>query len=109
MQVDVRTVGTRDVLHVVGEVDVASVDRVREQVALLLSQGRADLVVDLTDVAFLDSTGLGMLVGALKRVRLAGGRLELVVGAEPILKVFRITGLEQVFTIHASLDEALAS
>ena len=109
MQVDVRTVGTRDVLHVVGEVDVASVDRVREQVAALLGDGRTDLVVDLTDVTFLDSTGLGLLVGTLKRVRLAGGRMVLVVDAEPLLKVFRVTGLAQVFTIHPTLADALAA
>ncbi|WP_449727642.1 STAS domain-containing protein [Cellulomonas avistercoris] len=102
-------VGARTVVHVSGEIDVASADRLRERIAVLLADGRTDLVVDLTAVTFMDSTGLGLLVGTLKRVRIAGGRLELVVDSERLLKVFRITGLTQVFTIHGSLDSALAS
>ena len=110
MEVRVTTedVGARTVVHVAGEIDVASADRLREQVAHLLAQGRNDLLVDLTGVSFMDSTGLGLLVGTLKRVRLAGGRLDLVVDSERLLKVFRITGLTQVFTIHETLDGALA-
>lgn len=111
MEVHVSTedVGARTVVRVAGEIDVASADRLRERVAGLLSAGRVDLVVDLTAVTFMDSTGLGLLVGVLKRVRLAGGRLDLVVDSERLLKVFRITGLTQVFTIHDTLDAALAS
>ncbi|MCC2320600.1 STAS domain-containing protein [Cellulomonas xiejunii] len=108
VQVTTEDVGARTVVRVAGEVDVASADRLRERLAVLLSQGRTDLVVDLTGVTFLDSTGLGLLVGTLKRVRLAGGRLELVVDSERLLKVFRITGLTQVFAIHDTLDGALA-
>lgn len=107
VQLTTRDVGERTVLHVAGELDVASSGRVREQVALLLSEGRTDLVVDLTDVTFLDSTGLGLMVGTLKRVRLAGGRLVLVVPSESVLKVFRVTGLDQVLTLHDSLEDAL--
>lgn len=109
VQVTTEDVGTRTVLRVAGEIDVASTDRVRERVGQLLSAGRSDLVVDLSDVTFMDSTGLGLLVGTLKRVRLADGRLVLVVGSEQLLKVFRITGLTQVFTIHGTLDDALAA
>lgn len=108
VQVTTEHVGARTVVHVGGEIDVASADRLREQVAHLLAEGRTDLVVDLTDVSFMDSTGLGLLVGTLKRVRLAGGRLGLVVTSERILKVLRITGLTEVFTIHDTLDAALA-
>lgn len=99
----------RTVVHVAGEIDIASAGTLRERVALLLSQGSTDLVVDLTEVSFMDSTGLGLLVGTLKRVRLAGGRLVLVVPSEKLLKVFRITGLTQVFTIHGTLDAALTA
>ncbi|MBO3088355.1 STAS domain-containing protein [Cellulomonas dongxiuzhuiae] len=109
VQVTTEDVGVRTVVRVAGEVDVASADRLRERIALLLSGGRTDLVVDLTAVTFMDSTGLGLLVGTLKRVRIAGGRLDLVVDSERLLKVFRITGLTQVFTIHGTLDAALAS
>ncbi|MBO0899522.1 STAS domain-containing protein [Cellulomonas sp. zg-ZUI222] len=109
VQVTTEDFGVRTVLHVTGEIDVASADRLRERVSVLLSDGRTDLVVDLTGVTFMDSTGLGLLVGALKRARLLGGRLVLVVDSERLLKVFRITGLTQVFTIHDTLVGALAS
>jgi len=108
VQVTTEDVGVRTVLRVAGEIDVSSADRLRERIALLLSEGRTDLVVDLTGVTFMDSTGLGLLVGTLKRVRGAGGRLVLVVDSERLLKVFRITGLTQVFTITGSLEDALA-
>ena len=66
-------------------------------------------VVDLEAVEFLDSTGLGVLVGGLKRVRAHEGSLRLVCTQERILKIFRITGLTKVFPIHSSVDEALSA
>ncbi|MCC2335534.1 STAS domain-containing protein [Cellulomonas sp. zg-Y766] len=109
VQVSVEDVGTRAVVHVAGEIDVSSAVRLRERLSLLIAEQHTDLVVDLTGVTFMDSTGLGLLVGTLKRVRIAGGRLVLVVASERLLKVFRITGLTQVFTIHDTLEAALAS
>ena len=72
------------------------------------TDGKYHLVVDMERVDFLDSTGLGVLVGGLKRVRAHDGSLRLVCTQERILKIFRITGLTKVFPIHASVDEALA-
>ncbi|UZN02424.1 STAS domain-containing protein [Cellulomonas sp. S1-8] len=109
VQVTTEDVGVRTVLHVSGEIDVASADRLRERTTLLVAQGRTDLVVDLTGVTFLDSTGLGLLVGTLKRVRTLGGDLVLVVDSERLLKVFRITGLTQVFDIRETVADALGS
>lgn len=108
VQVSTRDVGARTVVHVEGEIDVSSADRLRETVGVLVSEGRTDLVVDLSGVRFMDSTGLGLLVGVLKRVRTAGGRLVLVVATDKLRKVFELTGLTQVFTIHGTVDEALA-
>src|SRR5690606_31807977 len=71
--------------------------------------GKHDLVVDLRAVRFMDSTGLGVLVGVLKRVRLAGGSLSLVIDSERILKVFRITALTQIFDIFDSVGDALTA
>jgi anti-sigma B factor antagonist len=109
VRVTAEDVGARTVVHVAGEIDVSSADRLRERVAALVAEQRTDLVIDLTEVTFMDSTGLGLLVGTLKRVRTAGGRLVLVVDSERLLKVFRITGLVQVFTIRETLAAALAS
>jgi anti-sigma B factor antagonist len=100
--------GTWTVVAVRGEVDVATAPRLREQLIALVAQGETRLVVDLEAVDFLDSTGLGVLIGALKRVRLAGGDLSLVCTHARILKVLEITGLTQVFAVHPTVDAAAA-
>jgi anti-sigma B factor antagonist len=94
------------VLAVKGEVDVYSAPRLREKLVELVSQGHRHIVVDLEAVDFLDSTGLGVLVGGLKRLRSHEGDLTLVCTQARILKVFEITGLTTVFRIAGSVDEA---
>ena len=102
-----RTSGARTVVQVTGEIDVYTAPLLREELASLIDAEHRDVVVDLTGVGFMDSTGLGVLVGALKKVRTLGGDLQLVISSEKVLKVFRITALTQVFTIHETLDAAL--
>jgi anti-sigma B factor antagonist len=102
-----RKEGEQTVLEVAGEVDVYTAPKLREKLVELVGEGHHHLVVDMTKVEFLDSTGLGVLVGGLKRVRSHEGSLALVCNQERILKIFRITGLTKVFPIHDSLDEAL--
>ena len=68
-----------------------------------------DLVVDLRDIEFLDSTGLGVLVGGLKRVRAHDGWIDLVCTQSRILRIFRITGLNKVFDIYDTVAEAVAA
>jgi anti-sigma B factor antagonist len=97
------------VLAVRGEVDVYTAPRFRERLIELVSQGQHRIIVDLEGVDFLDSTGLGVLVGGLKRVRNHDGDLALVCTQARILKVFEITGLTKVFAIHDSVDEAVAA
>jgi len=97
------------VLSVRGEVDVYTAPRLREKLVELVSEGRYNLVVDLEAVDFLDSTGLGVLVGGLKRLRSHDGDLSLVCTQHRILKVFEITGLTKVFAIHDSVDAAVAT
>jgi anti-sigma B factor antagonist len=102
-----RKEGDHTVLEVGGEVDVYTAPKLRERLVELVSDGHHQLIVDMTKVEFLDSTGLGVLVGGLKRVRSHDGSLALVCNQERILKIFRITGLTKVFPIYDSLDEAL--
>ncbi len=102
-----RKEGDRTVLEVGGEVDVYTAPKLREKLVELVGEGNYQIVVDMTKVEFLDSTGLGVLVGGLKRVRSHDGSLSLVCNQERILKIFRITGLTKVFPIHDTLDEAL--
>jgi len=96
------------VLAVKGEVDVYTAPRLREKLVELDSEGKRRVVVDLEGVEFLDSTGLGVLVGGLKRLRGHGGDLALVCTHQRILKIFEITGLTKVFSIYSSVSEAVA-
>ena len=107
LSLSTHTVGEHTVLEVGGEVDVYTAPRLRERLIELVEGGARHVVVDLSRVEFLDSTGLGVLVGGLKRARSHDGALRLVCAQEKILKVFRITGLTKVFPIHATLQEAL--
>ncbi len=109
LSLSTRVQGDHTVLSVGGEIDVYTADQLRERLVKLDEGGCARIVVDMEEVDFLDSTGLGVLVGGLKRARLAGGTLALVCTQPKILKIFRITGLEKIFGIHASVDEALAA
>jgi anti-sigma B factor antagonist len=94
-------------LRVAGEIDVYSAPQLREHVIKLIDNGTRHIVVDLRDVEFLDSTGLGALVGSLKRVREQDGSLALVATAGKILTVFRVTGLIRVFELHPSATDAI--
>jgi anti-sigma B factor antagonist len=96
------------VVAVSGEIDVATAPRLREQLVSLVTEGRHHIVVDLDGVDFIDSTGLGVLVGALKRVRTHHGELALVCNSSRIRKGFEITGLTRVFPMCASVEEAVA-
>ncbi|HWC38905.1 MAG TPA: STAS domain-containing protein [Acidimicrobiales bacterium] len=106
-EVDQR--GRFTVLAVRGEVDVYTAPRLRERLIELVSQGSHQVVVDLEGVDFLDSTGLGVLVGGLKRLRSHDGDMILVCTQPRILKVFEITGLTKVFAIHDSVESATAA
>jgi anti-sigma B factor antagonist len=98
--------GERMVVAVGGEIDVYTAPKLRERLVELINSGHYHLVIDLEGVDFLDSTGLGVLVGALKRVRSHQGSLRLVCTQERLLKIFRITGLAKVFPIYDTVDEA---
>jgi anti-sigma B factor antagonist len=97
------------VVVVGGEIDVYTAPKLRELLVELETAGQHRLVLDLEQVEFLDSTGLGVLVGGLKRVRAHEGSLRLVCTQERILKVFRITGLTKVFPIDGSVAQAVAA
>ncbi|MEI2810236.1 MAG: STAS domain-containing protein [Nocardioides sp.] len=108
------TLATRDlagrvVIEVAGEIDVYTAPKLRDRLSDLVAEGAHDLIVDMEGVEFLDSTGLGVLVGGLKKVRSHDGSLELVCTQERLLKIFQITGLSKVFAIHDSVETALAS
>ncbi|MBO0826356.1 MAG: STAS domain-containing protein [Streptosporangiales bacterium] len=109
LSLSTRVQGDRTVIDVAGEVDVYTAPKLRETLIELVAQGSYHLVVNMEEVEFLDSTGLGVLVGGLKRVRAHDGSLRLVCSQERILKIFRVTGLAKVFPIHDSVEDAVAA
>jgi anti-sigma B factor antagonist len=97
------------VVTVSGEVDVYTAPQLRSALEDRIAAGQTSLVVDLEDVGFIDSTGLGVLVGRLKVVRKADGWLSVVCTNERILRLFAITGLDQVLPVHDSVDAAVVA
>jgi anti-sigma B factor antagonist len=103
------TAGNVPIVAVNGEVDVYSAPALKDKITELIGSAEHTLIVDLGSVAFLDSTGLGALVEARAACADAGGSLTLVCSQERILKLFTITGLDGVFTIHPSIGDAVAA
>ena len=99
--------GERHVLAVRGEIDLFTAPELKQVLAESIEAGRIRIIVDLTDTTFLDSTALGVLIGAVKRLRSRHGALAIVNVDENISKTFEITGLDQIFTILATRDEAV--
>ncbi len=98
---------TTHVIELGGEVDLYTAPEFKERMVELIESGKKQIVVDLSKATFIDSTTLGVLVGGVKRLRPAGGSLVLVCTDENITKIFEITGLDRVFPIHSSREEAL--
>jgi anti-sigma B factor antagonist len=103
-EIDRRT----QLIQLGGEVDLHSAPRFKEVMTGVIDGGKKQLVVDLSTATFIDSTTLGVLVGGEKRLRGDGGSLSLVCPDRDIRKVFEITGLDRVFSMHDSRDEALS-
>jgi anti-sigma B factor antagonist len=104
--IDTRGAGDWIVLVAKGEVDLYTAPRLKEQVGGLVAEGKPLIAVNLEGVEFMDSTGIGVLIGGLKRCREAGGDLRLVAPREPVHKVLSITGLDRVFSIYDSVELA---
>jgi anti-sigma B factor antagonist len=101
--------GTVRVLAVTGELDLYSVPELKDAVGQAMEDEQmAGLVIDLTDTTFVDSTGLGLILSALARMRERTGRLVVVNTEQATAMTFAITGLDQVLCIVASRDEALS-
>ena len=105
MQIELTPDSTRYVISVSGEVDLATSPELDSAVIGALELGAAAIAIDLSKVTFMDSSGLGVIVRGLKRCREADIELDLVITNERVLKVFGITGLDQVIPIHDALED----
>lgn len=96
------------IVSVAGEIDLFTAPKLREQFLATLDDGEQTdrLLVDLTRVSFMDSTGLGVLIGALRRMNERDGRMALVCSEGPVLRVLELTRLNEVFSIFDSVDDA---
>jgi len=104
-EIDART----HVIELGGEIDLYTAPEFKERLLAVIDEGKTRVVVDLSKATFIDSTTLGVLVGGVKRLRPSDGSLGIVCSDRNILKIFEITGLDRVFPIHESRDDALAS
>lgn len=105
---DVRAEGVT-VLGVGGEVDVHSAPVLSDELNAIFQGDARWLVVDLNQVEFIDSTGLGVLVGGFNMAREQDARFDLACTVERVIKLLRITGLDEVFSIFGTADEAIAA
>jgi anti-sigma B factor antagonist len=99
----------RHVVAVRGEIDLFTAPELKQKLTDAIEAGKNRIVVDLTDTTFLDSTALGVLIGAVKRLRSRDGALVIVNIDQNIAKTFEITGLDQIFTILATREDAIAA
>ncbi|MFL6163628.1 MAG: STAS domain-containing protein [Jatrophihabitantaceae bacterium] len=102
-----RDVDSHEVVEVHGEVDVHSAPQLRDRLIEVIDAGNTSVVVDLSWLQFIDSTGLGALVAALNHANANGASFRLVCKADRLLKVFRITGLDEVFEIYPTIELAI--
>ena len=108
LNLDTITVGSDCALiRVGGEIDVYTAPQLREAVLELIGQGVAHVIADLRAVEFLDSTGLGAIVGGQKRLRANEGSLVLAASPDRIVRLFRITGLDRAFSLYPSVPQAI--
>ncbi len=103
-----ETKGEATVVKVGGDLDVYTAPRLKETLEQAMAGG-ARVALDLSGVQFIDSTALGVLVGALQLSQANGGDFRLVVNDPFLLKIFRITGFDGVFSIHPQLEDALSA
>jgi len=96
------------VISLAGEVDLYTAPEFKQQLLEVINQGAKEVIVDFSNTTFIDSTTLGVLVGGVKRLRTNDGQLALVSSDRNTTKIFEITGLDRVFTIYGSRDEAVA-
>lgn len=108
MELEIKTQHNEGVctLALEGEVDVYTAPKLKESLVSAIEDGCVNVIVDMDKVSFIDSSGLGVLVSALRRARERDGAVRIVCGRDNILKIFRITGLDKVFPIFSNMEEA---
>ena len=103
---DVRT--DLAIVRVVGRLNMVSAPRLRDVVTQAVASGKSRLVVDLAGVEFMDSSGLGALIGALKTTRQAGGDLRIAAAGEQLLMVLQLSNVDRILRPYEKADDAFS-
>jgi anti-sigma B factor antagonist len=103
LEIDEKTL----VVELAGEVDLYSAPELKKRILNAIEAGKTQIVVDLTKTTFIDSTTLGVLVGARKRLRVRDGKIAVVCPDPDKLALFEMTGLDRIFSIHDERQPAL--
>src|SRR5712692_9804590 len=109
MDIDVTQSSEVTVVAPKGDLDMAAADQVKRTLAELIGKGQSRLVMDLGGVGYIDSSGMGVLVAAMKQARAAGGDVRLCGLQEEVLSVLVITHLTKVIAVYESRQEAISS
>lgn len=107
MEVEVEDSGSAATMRLTGRLDLVSAAALRGAVERAVAGGTPNLVVDLSGVGFVDSSGLGALVAGLKHARQAGGELRIAAAGEQVMTVLTLTRLVRVLRPYATVAEAL--
>jgi anti-sigma B factor antagonist len=104
-----RAASGATIIAVSGEVDIFTAPELKAALTTAIDGGARDIVIDLSHTRFMDSTALGVLIGAVKKLRPIDGRMAIVNTEASTAKTFAITGLDRIFKIVETRDDALAS
>ena len=97
------------IIKLEGEVDLYAAPELKDHVNGAIERGKNKLILDLSDATFIDSTTLGILVSGMKRLRPRGGMLAVLCPDPTMARIFDITGLNRMFSVHETLDDAIAA
>src|SRR3970282_169916 len=109
MHIEVTEAAEITVVGPQGDLDMAVADEVKRVLAGLIDKGQSRVVMDLSQVGYIDSSGMGVLVASMKQARAAGGDVRLCALQEDVRAIFEMTRLIKVMSIHPTRQEALAS
>ncbi|GLW09830.1 anti-sigma-B factor antagonist [Microtetraspora sp. NBRC 13810] len=107
LKVSTRSHAGHAIVAVAGEIDLYTAPRLQAEFTRLLEDGPARVVIDMSGVDFCDSTGMNVLLSALKRLKERGGALEVAAPRPAVRKILQVTGLDSVFIVHETVPEEL--
>lgn len=107
LTINIDEVNSQAIMTLKGEIDIYTATKLKEELNSLVSEHKADVIVDLKNVTYMDSTGLGTFVSALKQSEKAGSSLRLIRANDRLFRLFQVTGLDDVIDVHSEEEGGL--